>query len=194
MSALPDKRWTPQEYLAFERASQEKHEYLAGDVVLMTRANRKHNLITANVITILNTQFRGRPCEAYASDMRVRISAVNSYTYPDIAAVCEPPEFEDAEMDTLLNPAVIIEVLSPSTEKYDRGKKFQDYRTLPSLREYLLVSQNTARVEHYIRQGDNQWLLKDVTGLDAAAELTSVGCVLTLAEVYDKVTFDEDME
>jgi Uma2 family endonuclease len=190
MAALPNRRWTAEEYLAFERTSEEKHEYLAGEVYLMTGASRNHNLITANLITTLSVQLRGRQCEVYASDMRV--SAADSYTYPDVTVVCGQPKFEDDEVDTLLNPIVIIEVLSPSTENYDRGKKFQHYRALSSLQEYLLVSQDTPRIEYYTRHTGDQWLFSDVTGLDSQLELPSINCAMKLADVYDKVAFDED--
>ncbi|MBC7870972.1 MAG: Uma2 family endonuclease [Chitinophagaceae bacterium] len=191
MAASPNKKWTVEEYLSFERASEEKHEYLAGEIYLMTGASRKHNIIGVNVTTILNIQLRGRHCEAYANDMRVRVS-VKNYTYPDFTVVCGTPEFEDAEVDTLLNPTVIIEVLSPSTEQYDRSKKFQNYRTLNSLQEYVLIAQDTPRIERYLRQENGQWLFSDTTLLEAAIELSSIGCSLPLAEVYDKVSFDTE--
>ncbi len=191
MSALTNKKWTVEDYLAFERASEEKHEYLAGDIYLMTGASRKHNLIGVNLARILGTQLLGRSCEAYINDMRVRVSAKN-YTYPDFKVVCGTPEFEDAEVDTLLNPTLIIEVLSPSTEQYDCSKKFQNYRTLDSLKEYILISQDAPRIERYLRQENGQWLFSDATKLEAALELPSIGCTLLLEEVYDKVNFEQE--
>ena len=192
MSAQPNKHWTPEEYLAFERASEEKHEYLAGEVYLMTGASRAHNLIVVNLAAILGNQLKSRDCEAYVNDMRVRISALRSYTYPDVVVVCGEAKFEDNEFDTLLNPTVIIEVLSPSTEIYDRGKKFQLYRTLDSLQEYVLISQDAPRIEHFARQESGQWLLSEVTDLQAQLILPAVGCTLALEDVYNKVTFEAE--
>jgi Uma2 family endonuclease len=190
MSALPKKQWTVEEYLAFERASQEKHEYLEGEVYLMTGASRNHNLIVVNVVTSLNSQLRERPCEVYAGDMRVK-ARPKDYFYPDVTVVCDQPDFEDAAADTLLNPTVIFEVLSPSTETYDRGKKFQCYRTLASLWEYILIAPDAVRVEHYRRQEDDAWQLVDVTTLDVTFALPSIDCSLVLQDIYAKVTFDE---
>jgi Uma2 family endonuclease len=191
MSALAHRVWTREEYLAFERASEEKHEYLAGEIHAMVGASNNHNLIVANLIIALGIQLRGRSCLVYPSDMRVGIPAVGSYTYPDVTVVCGRPEFEDAEVDILLNPTVIIEVLSPSTEMYDRGKKFQNYRTIASLKEYILVSQDTHRIEQFVRQENEQWLLTDAAVLESSITLPSTNCTLALVDVYDKVSFDE---
>ncbi len=191
MSALPNKKWTVEEYLAFERASEEKHEYLAGEVYLMAGASENHNLIVANLIITIGIQLRNRPCRIYPSDMRVRVFNAN-YAYPDVTVVCSTPEFEDAEVDTLLNPALIIEVLSPSTEQYDRSKKFQNYRTLDSLQEYILISQDAPRIERYLRQENGQWLFSDAALLESTVEITSIGCSLPLSDVYDKVKFEQE--
>ncbi len=191
MSALPNKKWTVEEYLAFERASEEKHEYLAGEVYLMAGASENHNLIVANLIITIGIQLRNRPCRIYPSDMRVRVFNAN-YAYPDVTVVCSTPEFEDAEVDTLLNPTLIIEVLSPSTEQYDRSKKFQNYRTLDSLQEYILISQDAPRIERYLRQENGQWLFSDAALLESTVEITSIGCSLPLSDVYDKVKFEQE--
>jgi Uma2 family endonuclease len=188
MVAIQKQRWTRESYLAFDRASDEKHEFIDGNVCAMTGASENHNLINVNITIALGIQFRGRPCKLYANDMRVRLPSHN-YVYPDIAVVCGEAQLEDEHLDTLLNPTVIIEVLSPSTETYDRGKKFEHYRALESLQEYLLVSQEQAHIERYIRQEDG-WLLTEAKGMEASIELSSIGCALTLADVYDKVTFD----
>lgn len=188
MVAIQKQRWTRESYLAFDRASDEKHEFIDGNVCAMTGASENHNLINVNITIALGIQFRGRPCKLYANDMRVRLPSHN-YVYPDIAVVCGEAQLEDEHLDTLLNPTVIIEVLSPSTESYDRGKKFEHYRALESLQEYLLVSQEQAHIERYIRQEDG-WLLTEAKGMEASIELSSIGCALTLADVYDKVTFD----
>jgi Uma2 family endonuclease len=184
------KQWTPETYLAFERASDEKHELLDGSVYAMTGASEEHNLINVNITIALGIQFRGRPCKLYANDMRVHLPNFN-YVYPDIAIVCGERQLEDDQLDTLLNPTLIIEVLSPSTEQYDRGKKFERYRALESLQEYLLVSQEQAHIERYVRQ-EAGWLLTEAKGLEAVIELSSIGCTLALADVYDKIAFDAE--
>lgn len=182
---------TPEEYLKLERASQEKHEYFAGEIFAMTGASQDHNLIVFNTSGLLHAQLRKSPCRAYTSDMRVKTPPPVLCAYPDITVVCNQPVFDDAEhVDTLLNPTLIIEVLSPSTEIYDRGTKSIRYRAIDSLREYVLIAQDSFRVERLLRQPDNQWLLLDLVGPDAVIELPSIGCTLALAEVYEKVEFE----
>lgn len=188
--ALRHPSMTPEEYLKFERESEEKHEYFAGEIFAMTGASLNHNVITLNVGAMLHAQLRKRPCTVYPSDMRVKTPLRTLYTYPDISVVCGTPQLEDDKFDTLLNPIVIIEVLSPSTEMYDRGKKFQHYRTIPSLQEYLLIAQDSVRVEHYVR-GEGQWIFTDAANLDAVLKLPSIDCTLALSEVYEKVNFEE---
>lgn len=153
----------------------------------MTGASRRHNLACLNIAASLHAQLRGKPCEVYTNDMRVKVSETGMYTYPDIVAACESPAFEDAAVDTLLNPVLIIEVLSDSTERYDRGAKFLHYRTLPSLQDYLLVAQDECRVEHYARQAGNRWLLTEYRDLDDSLDLESVDCQLRLREMYERV-------
>jgi Uma2 family endonuclease len=187
MSAvLTQTHYTAEEYLALERSATYKSEFHDGQIYAMTGASRKHNLVTVNIAGELHRQLKQRPCEAYINDMRVKAAKARSYHYPDIAVVCGTPQFEDAHVDTLLNPTVLIEVLSPSTEAYDRGGKFAHYRKIATLREYLLVSQDEAIIEHYERQGD-VWILTEAEGLEAAVPLESIGCILNLNEVYDKV-------
>ena len=152
----------------------------------MTGASRKHNLVSGNIYRELSLQLKKRPCEAYINDMRVKAAEASSYHYPDVAVVCGTPQFEDAQVDTLRNPTLLIEVLSPSTEAYDRGSKLAHYRKIASLREYLLVAQDQPNIERYVRQGD-VWILSEVTGIEAAMSLDSIDCVLSLREVYDKV-------
>lgn len=190
MSALPKRAWTAEEYLAFERASDEKHEFIDGNIYLMTGASREHNLVVFNLATILGNQLRERTCEAYINDMRVRVQG-RDYAYPDLVVVCDPPEFEDPHIDTLLNPTLLIEVLSPSTEQYDRGKKFESYRALKSLREYGLIAQDRPHIERYVRQAAGMWMLSEVNGLDASLELGSISCTLALTDIYAKVTFGD---
>lgn len=178
---------TPEEYLAYERAAEYKNEYFDGEIVAMTGASRRHNLIAGNIFIALKNQLRGKPCEVYMSDMRVRIKAANLYTYPDVAAACGTPEFEDAEVETLLNSLLIIEVLSKSTASYDRAQTFDYYRTLPSLEKYLLVEQDAYHVVQYVRQPDGRWLLANIRGAEGRVELASVGCAVRLADVYERV-------
>jgi Uma2 family endonuclease len=191
MSAVPQTKWTPEEYLAFERVSEIKHEYFNGEIFAMTGSSRNHNRITIKTGTILLNQLGQRRCDVFASDMRVKIKKIGKYTYPDVSVVCGEPEFEDQEVDTLLNPNVIIEVLSPSIENCDRGKKFQHYRTIESLQEYLLISQDSVSIEHYVRQGE-KWVLTDAKTLDTVLTLPSIDCTLALADVYEKVEFEEE--
>ncbi len=194
MSTQPIPHLSPQEYLAVERDSEIRHEFFAGQMFAMGGggASREHNLITLNVGAKLHAHLSGHPCEAYVNDMRVKVDSSGLYTYPDIVIVCDKPQFEDEEVDTLLNPQVILEVLSKSTESYDRGKKFEHYRRLPSLEEYLLVSQDEPHIEHFVKQPDDHWLLGEATGLDAAIEISTVDCRLSLADVYAKVQFGEE--
>ncbi len=187
MSAVPHTRWTVAKYLAFERASQDKHELIGGELYLMAGASRRHNLIVVNLAVALGNQLRGRACEAYVSDMRVRLVS-GDYVYPDVVLVCGEPAMEDSHLDTLLNPQVIIEVLSPSTEQFDRGQKFARYRQMPSLRDYLLVAQDNMQIEHYERQPDGEtWLYSEAKTADARIRLASVDCTLIAADVYERV-------
>jgi Uma2 family endonuclease len=180
---------TPGEYLELERKSEIRSEYIAGHIFAMSGASRRHNLIAVNFVREVSSQVRGRPCEVYMSDMRVKVSPTGMYTYPDIVAVCGEPRFEDAHIDTLLNPVVIVEVLSESTEAYDRGEKFAHYRRLDTLREYVLVAQDKVRVEHYVREGE-QWILSEISDPESALHLASVDCHVALAAIYEKVEFD----
>src|SRR5688500_12063539 len=190
MSSVPILPLRPEEYLAFERKADQKHEFVNGAIFAMAGASRAHNRIATNVTGELYGQLRGRPCEVCGSDMRVKVSATGLYTYPDVVVVCGDALFEDAEVDTLLNPTAIIEVLSPSTEAYDRGDKFAHFRRLESLREYVLIAQDRHRVEQYLRQEDGRWLLGEVSEAGATVHLESVGCHLLLSDVYARVTFE----
>jgi Uma2 family endonuclease len=191
---VQEKRYiTPEKYLTLERQSEIKSEYWKGGMFAMAGATEAHNLIVTNVVIELGSQLKGRPCKLYPNDMRVRIPRSPSYKYPDTVVVCGQPQFEDEHRDTLLNPTVIIEVLSPSTEAYDRGAKFREYRSIESLQEYVLISQDKPLIERYVRQeGTPFWLFSDASGLEAGVELGSVNCTLALAEVYDKVEFSSE--
>jgi Uma2 family endonuclease len=192
MAAVPEPSLTPQEYLERERRAETKSEYLRGEMFAMTGASREHNLISGNIAGELRQQLRNRECEVYQSDMRVKVDPTGLYTYPDVVIVCGEPQFEDAECDTLLNPTVLVEVLSPSTADYDRGRKFTHYRSLPSLQEYLLISQERPLVEHYIRRDADAWMLTDERLLECVLELPSIDCRLPMTEVYLKVHFPSE--
>jgi len=187
MTTPAKRRITPEEYLEIERHSEGKSEYLGGEIFAMTGASRQHNLISTNLSRELSQALRSRPCEVYSSDLRVHIPTTGLYIYPDVAVVCGPAQFEDALTDSLLNPTWICEILSPTTEAYDRGKKFEHYAAIESLREYVLVSQEAPRVEQYVRQGEGRWLFSATAGLAARVVIPSLECELTLAEVYLKV-------
>jgi Uma2 family endonuclease len=189
-SAAIKRRFTPQEYLALERKSETRNEYYNGEIFAMAGASREHNLIAGNVNAEIRDQILDRPCESYPSDMRVSIEATGLYTYPDVSVVCGEPRFEDSEVDTLLNPTVIIEVLSPTTEAYDRGVKFRHYRRVGSLREFVLISQDRMMVERYTRRG-NDWVLSDLTDPDQVLNLESIGCQIPVDRIYAKITFPD---
>jgi Uma2 family endonuclease len=178
------------EYLALERASEEKHEFFDGEIVAMTGASENHNLIVSNLVRELGVQLKNRGGKVYPSDMRVSIPAENRYVYPDVTVVTTESHFEDDRRDTLLNPQVVIEVLSDSTEAYDRGDKFSSYRTLPSVLDYVLVLQDRAQVEHFVRHQGEDWLLKTHRGLDAMFDLPAIGCRLALRDIYLNVPLD----
>ncbi|HLQ45721.1 MAG TPA: Uma2 family endonuclease, partial [Planctomycetaceae bacterium] len=160
MSAIPKPTYTPEEYLVVERDSEIRHEFYRGELFAMAGATAAHNQIALNVASGLMAELRGKPCRVFALDMRVKVRPNGLYTYPDVAVACPPIEFEDDTRDTLLNPKVIVEVLSKTTEKYDRGKKFDLYRELASLQQYVLIAQSEARVASYVRQADGvAWLM-----------------------------------
>jgi len=187
MSALEKTYITPEQYLEWERHAEFKSEYYGGEIFAMAGASEAHNLIAGNIFALLWTQMRGRPCKTYASDMRVQVPRTNLYTYPDVTVVCGPVQFSDTKQDSVRNPSVIFEVLSPSTEDYDRGEKFALYRNCPTLSDYLLVSQERMRVEHHHRLGDGTWVMSEAVGLKAQIKLESISCELRLADVYERV-------
>jgi Uma2 family endonuclease len=181
---------TEAEYLDFERQSEIRHEYLSGHIYAMDGVSREHNLITGNVAAELRSQLRGRPCETYSNDMRVRISGNGLYTYPDVVVVCDNPIFLDDHRDTLINPLLIIEVLSPSTEAYDRGEKFKHYRSIESFSEYLLIAQNKMSADHFVKQ-DEMWTIREV---EQEIRLVSVPCTLAFPTIYERVEFSAEKE
>ena len=192
MSAIPKTKLTPEEYLEFERQAEERHEYFNGEIFAMSGAKRNHNVVAWNIGGELRQKLKGKNCEAYPADMRVFIPETGLFTYPDLVIVCGEPKFKDDVFDTLLNPILLIEVLSESTESYDRGKKFQHYRSIESLQEYVLVAQDEARIEKYVKGGDGFWLLSEAVGLDSEIEFASIECRIALAEVYDKIDFSDE--
>lgn len=186
MQPLAHSRVAPEDYLALERAAPFKSELVGGQIVAMSGASLNHNRIVGNVFASLHAQTRGGSCEVFASDLRVSVAPTGLYTYPDVVGLYGEPRFDDEQTDTLVNPEVIVEVLSPSTEAYDRGEKFAQYRQLDSLVEYVLVAQDKMRVEHF-RRHDSQWLLTALDGADAVLTLESIGCTVPLGEIYEKV-------
>lgn len=191
MSAIPKQRFSEAEYLALESNSEIKHEYFHGEIFAMSGASPEHDRIFGNVFINLGVQLRGKPCEPFSSDIRVRISS-RIYTYPDISVVCREAEFTPDNSPSLANPTLIIEILSPSTESYDRGTKFQNYQTLESLQEYVLIAQDKARIETFIRNADNAWIFRQALGLEATIDLASIQCSLALADVYERITLPDE--
>lgn len=181
---------SPDEYLERERRADYKSEYYSGEIFAMAGASRTHNLIAGNVFASLTTQLRDKPCEVYTNDMRVQSRNQSQYSYPDVVVVCGPPEFLDFHEDNLVNPHLIVEVLSPSTEAFDRGEKFARYRLLESLTDYLLVAQDARRIEHFAKQPDGGWKLHEATVATGSLSLPSIDCVLTITDAYNKVRIE----
>jgi Uma2 family endonuclease len=178
---------TPEEYLALERKAEYKSEYVDGVMYAMSGASENHNLIVMNIGTRLNIQLENAPCKVYPSDMKVRVPSSRKFHYPDLTVVCDRPRFADDEKDVLLNPLLIVEVLSESTAAFDRGKKFQYYQEIESFQEYLLVAQDEPIVERFVKQADNSWIYTKVEGLDQIITLSSIDCSLGLKDIYAKV-------
>ena len=182
----PVQRLTPEQYLRHESDSAVRHEYYHGEVFAMAGGSPDHSLITANVCGELRARLKGTPCRVYESNLRVRVRRTTLYTYPDVTVLCGERQFDplDVNCETVVNPSLIVEVLSPSTESWDRGGKFQNYRQIESLREYVLVSSDKPLVETFLRQGDGTWIYDPAAGPEATAALNSLGVQLPLAEVY----------
>jgi Uma2 family endonuclease len=189
MASNPVSKLTEEQYLAIERAAEFKSEFLDGVMYAMSGGSPRHSSLAVNVVAQLHGMLRGTDFRVFNSDLRARASS-RMYTYPDVSVVCGKLQLADEQKDILLNPIVIFEVLSPSTEQYDRGAKFQLYRTIPSLREYILVDQNIVRVEQYIYQDASTWTLRDHQGLDAELKLDSIGTSLPLRLIYDGVDLE----
>lgn len=189
MAEGPTAPLTPEEYLDWERASDAKHEYLNGNLIPVAGSSFAHNLIQFNLIANLKPQLPRTGCRGFGSAMRVKSGAAPIYSYPDLAIVCGEPALVTDHADTLLNPILLLEILSPATEQYDRGEKFAHYQQIPALEEYVLVAQETPRIEHFVRQDDGTWRWSAVAGLDETITLPTIGCTLLLADVYDQLDF-----
>jgi Uma2 family endonuclease len=180
-------RVTPAEYLEYERRSEEKHEYLAGRIYAMAGGSPKHNLVCGNVVGALGDRLRGRPCVVLTSGQHVFVEATQLGTYPDVTVLCGHAVHNKDFPHSLVNPSILVEVLSPSTEAYDRGAKFDHYRRIETLREYVLVSTDRVAVDHYLRESDGTWRLTAFRGLDAKLRLPTVDAVVPLSELYEKI-------
>jgi Uma2 family endonuclease len=191
MSRQAERHYTVEDYFAIEESSTVKHEYFGGEIFAMAGASLRHNRITGNVYATLRRRLEGADCEAFSSDLRVRTPG-GLYTYPDVLVVCGEVELSDDRLETVTNPALIVEVLSESTKDYDRGQKFEMYQTLPSLREYVMIEQARASVEQFVREGDGAggslWTRRAYTDAGERVELVSLGVTLTLDEMYARVS------
>ena len=194
-------RHTVEEYLALERESEERHEYLDGQIYAMAGESTQHGDISVNLVRDVSTQLKGTACRVWTKDSKVvsgpgikhSRSTKGLFSYPDLVVVCEEPRFMDEHQDVLLNPTVIMEVLSPTTESFDRGEKFRRYRTqIPSLDDYVLVSQALPLIEHFRRQANDEWVLSAQGDIESSLQIASINCTLHLSEVYDRVTFSEE--
>ena len=187
--ANPIHRFTETEYLDLERSLESKNEFFDGEVFAMSGGTPLHSQIATNLAAEFRHHVKGKRCVPYNSDLRLKVEATGLLTYPDLSVVCGPIQFAEGTDDTVVNPTVIVEVLSDSTEAYDRGKKFENYRQMPSLREYLLASQKEPRIEQFVRQENEQWLLREAAGLEATLALPSLEIKISLAEVFTGVEF-----
>lgn len=197
MSALPKPVYSADEYLALEENADYRSQFYFGEIFAMNGefsamagASRQHNIVGGNVYANLHFQLRNRDCEIYQNDMRVKVSE-DFYTYPDVVIVCGKPQIEKKRGENLLNPLVLIEVLSPSTEKFDRGEKAQLYRSMPSLKEYVLISQDKSHIEHFIRQENGEWIFTEISEMSDSLQLPTIECEVSLSEIYAKIDFTE---
>ncbi|MEZ6134780.1 MAG: Uma2 family endonuclease [Pirellulaceae bacterium] len=189
MSTVPKHHITPEEYLHRERKADFRSEYFRGEMFAMAGASANHNLIVGNCIQTLGQQLKQKPCRVYPSDLKLRIESTGLYTYPDLSVVCGEPQLESDSGDVLLNPVVLVEVLSESTEAYDRGKKFEHYRTIASLKHYVLIAQDRHSIDCFARSADGSWNLTSCQGLEGKIKLDAIDSELVGTEVYDKVVF-----
>ena len=190
MAAPQSKHVSIEDYLIAERAATEKHEYYKGEIFAMSGASLRHNRIQINLILGIGNLLKGKSCEIFGSDLRVHIPPNSLFTYPDAVIVCGEPQLLDDAQDTVLNPTVIFEVLSPSTQSYDRGDKFKLYRDIPSLHAYILVATDKPGVEQYCKRSDGTWTLQEFTDTEAAISINSINCTLLMAQIYEGVAFN----
>lgn len=186
--AQPYYRISPEEYLAIERRATYRSEYINGEMFAMAGATRAHNRISSNLVSGIDQHIRSRECNVYSSDIRVHVPSTGYFTYPDLVMTCGKEEFVDAHSDVLVNPLVLIEMLSDSTAAFDRGKKFEHYRELPSFVEYLLVEQRIPRIEQYVLDASQEWRYRDIRGIDQVLHIQTLDCSLPFRDIYHKVT------
>jgi len=182
---------SPEQYLEMERAAETKHEYYKGEVFAMSGASWQHNVIAKNINTIVLPFLKGKPCDMFGSDLRIHIPENSLYTYPDFSIICGKPETTDDEKDTVVKPSVLIEILSKSTKDYDRGTKFNLYRSISTLNEYILIDSTAIGVEIFTRQQDNSWILTEFKQLTGSFVISTIGHTLHLHDIYDDVSFEE---
>ncbi len=191
---LPSVKFaTVEEYLAFEDASLEKHEFYQGEIFAMAGASFAHNQIVSNSLIEIGSHLRNKSCQVLASDLKIQIEANSLFTYPDLSILCEPPQFMNDRTDAITNPAVIIEVLSPSTMDYDRGGKFALYRDVPSLKEYILISSTEYRFEKFVRQANDHWLLSEIRNANESISIDTIQFSLPLIDLYRNVDFNANL-
>jgi Uma2 family endonuclease len=190
MSAIPKHKMTMEEYIEFDKNNEGRWEYFDGEAIDMAGGTLNHNRIIKNILTSLDNKLEGTPCEALPSEMRLKVPKALPYRYPDVVVVCGEPIIEKIQgQEMLVNPLIIIEVLSPSTAQYDYSAKFTAYQSIESFREYLLIAQDRPHIMQYARQPDGQWLRRDIEGMESIVKLASVDCELTFSEIYRLVTF-----
>lgn len=195
MSAIPKRRYTMEEYIELDKSSEGRFEYFNGEVTDMAGASLRHNRITRNIITVFENNLAGQPCEVLPSDMRIKVPKALPYRYPDVVVVCGDPIIEEINgQEMLVNPLLIVEVLSPATEAYDRGDRFHAYQSIESFQEYLLVAQDKPYVTQYARQPSASWLRSDIEGLESEVKLASLNPVVPLGEIYRSIDFTKDEE
>ena len=191
MAANPERRYTLEEYLELDRTSEERLEFWDGEVFCMSGGSEAHVEIESNLVAFLKPQLRERGCRTFLGNVRVKVPSAPPYRYADFSALCGAAEFEKiGGVDTLVNPTLLVEVLSDSTEAYDRGEKFSHYKSIPTLREYLLVAQHHPHVTHLFKDEDGKWIHTEANDLGASLQLHSLGCELPMSEIYRDVTFD----
>lgn len=189
MSAMPKQKYTLEEYLELDRNSEERLEYWDGEIFSMSGVSDSHDLIETNLVYRLKGRLEGRGCRVFAANMRIKVPTMPPYRYGDLSAICGKSQFEKiGGVDVLTNPALIIEVLSPSTESYDRGDKFSNYKSIPTLGEYLLIAQHRPHISQFIKQADGAWLNLEFNSLDEVLKVVTLGCELLLSEIYQDVT------